>query len=112
MVDFKYLEKLLKVNYAALGFELVEYDVLPSADQTLVRYLFRCPCGGMEYASMMLGTGETKLSPHDMAESVAENMLRGTASRRHLQADVENGTLPAFNIEAHVFKKLIRPEGA
>lgn len=124
MVDFNYLERLLAVNYAALGFELVKYETLPGAafgaydrsalvaDQTMVRYLFRCPCGGMECASMIFDTEETNLSPREMTESVAENLLLGTASRWHLQADVDNGTLPAFDIDAHVFTKLIRPEGA
>ena len=108
------LQRLLALNYAALGFtllnvELGSYEV--THDAFPLRGHIRCPCGTEEYFHTMLDMHEGK-NIHDvgsMVDKVAYTVLQNTASIEHLKQGIADGTLPSdFDIAAHAFTGLLR----
>ncbi len=95
------LGEILARNYSALGWKLNELERLPSpGDRWVLRGKITCPCGGMEYFNM--------LCSEDMCEvDLAREILRRTASRKHLQQDVDRGVLPAMEIDKHCFDEVL-----
>jgi len=96
-------QELLARNYSALGFELLELEIVPREqdDQHLVTGKILCPCGGTEYFSFKGSLTD------DTYRDVARGVLLNTASREHLEADIAAGTLSPFDLEGHVFKELV-----
>lgn len=94
------LEQLLARNYTALGFHLVEFRTVTVSDERAkyVQGEIRCPCGRHEMFSLRLENA-SKVSEDELAVQI----LSGTASRSHLQKDVEDGTLPYLDINKHCF---------
>ncbi len=102
----KRLKKLLKQNYKALGFTLEGFEVFDDDSGDVVRGYITCPCGGQECFAVKIEHGDEYFLPS--AEQVAIRILSRTASREHLLEDVENGTLPAMDVDKHCFNgKLI-----
>lgn len=97
---FKSLEELLAENYRTLGFELKSFEVTKKEDGThLVSFPVVCPCGVTEFCTLRLSVKD-QVKP----ETLAKNILSNTASREHLEDDVEKGLLPPFDYEKHIFK--------
>lgn len=98
---FKHLEEILNKNYRALGFELKSFEVSGRTGDTsyIIAFLVACPCGGTEFFTFRSLLGEQR-NP----EVLAKTILRRSASREHLEDDVEKGLLPPFDYEKHVFE--------
>lgn len=104
------LEKLLSMNFSHLGFRVEKFEVLPSdykPGNIIVRFLLHCPCGRTEYAQGLFEPFYTE----EEIRTVAMVILGGSASKRHLTEDVEQGRLPPFSIEKHMFTELIVDNG-
>lgn len=96
----------MEINLRHIGWTLEKLDLIDSKDVRwgfMLRGLVKCPCGGYEcFCSIVDG--------HDKPEELATNLLSLFANKAHLQDDVDKGTLPPFDIEKHIFKKLITEE--
>jgi hypothetical protein len=100
--DVERLEHLLDINLKYLGFSLEFFEAHPPTQVfgTIVRGIVRCPCGGLEYFAAAKHYFETP-------KQIAKSCLKAIASEQHLLEDIENGTLPAFDYQKHVFKELV-----
>lgn len=99
------LKPILERNFAALGFNLQELRISSrtSFDTYVMQGLILCPCGGTEAFSIMLMDSPV-VDESVLVTNMAKNILYGTASRKHLEKDIADGTLPPFDIDKHIFK--------
>lgn len=95
------LKRLLKHNYEALGFILLTLDHIKDIDSdcSFIRGSIRCPCGGVEYFMFR----EPQTTNLGRWVALAKMILSSTANRKHLERDVEEGTLPPFDVAKHAF---------
>lgn len=105
MKELAPLEDVLRRNYKALGFSLVSYRLVRDDEgwETYVQGQIQRPCGGFEAFSFRVPDLYVKYQK-DLIENLARSILGATASKQHLEKDVEDGTLPPFDIDKHVFK--------
>lgn len=93
------LTTILTRNYEALGWQLLSLDLLQhSSFAAVLRVKIQCPCGGVEYATMIV---DTPLG--DNIRNLARNLLSASADKEHLENDVRKGTLLPFDIDHHAF---------
>jgi hypothetical protein len=100
------LKLILKRNYAALGFELLELRITEEGYETYLRGMILCPCGATEYFAALLDPSKIE---YDAAylQYLAKVTLQDTTSITHLRKDVEEGLLPALDIDKHAFKGVL-----
>lgn len=95
------LKRLLEHNYEALGFTLLTLQRVENIDDccTYIYGSIRCPCGGVEYFRFY----EPQTTNPGRWVAMAKVILSSTANRKHLERDVEEGTLPPFDVAKHAF---------
>ena len=109
------MHSILAVNYAALGFTFDRLKMYRHESHRLrhpdlfIVGDFTCPCGGKErfewaIDSYLLDQRTRPLDVMEYAHHLANEILYRSASKSHLLKDVEDGTLPAFDIDKHAYR--------